>query len=303
MDDAQQRSQTAKAVRQLKELAVEAIHLGLSYAEMEKQVGADIWSANAIKQFVHRPSSSRTNKKVKRLAKVVLDYLDHSDTENDHAVKRAYVRSIFDSKPVDILKFYDQKFRSSRTISAQLYFPKRYSFVRYNIQNMGFLVISVEIITVGEQSYFVMKLSGGGNKKRVVVGSVHSTVTNTHMVGLAFSISEFATAEDFETLSTRKLDDLHHLLSSNPIGVEELSFSNVAFKDTYFPVAFAGLDGGGVPVAGIGMLINEESIADFGILSSTLHAQSADTLPRVATALTQLGCRTQSVDTQQKHYS
>lgn len=290
-----QSSAHIKAIRLLKELTIAAIGLGLSYAEIELLMADADWNANAIKQFVHRRSSSRTSPKVRRLAVVVLDFLDTHDEDGDLADERSYVRGVLDSRSADIIKFYDQKFRASRSISSQLFFPDRYGFVRFDILNKSFLVISVEIISMGDQSYFSMSLQGGSGKKRVVVGSLHSTATNTHMVGLAFSVSEFASESDFDALSHKNLGEIHHLLSSNPIGVEELSFPNSAFKDTYFPVAFAGLDGGGIPIAGIGMLINEESLEDFGIHAATLSAQTADSLPRVAEALKKLRCSTQSV--------
>jgi hypothetical protein len=273
-----------QAVQRLKRLASTASAGGLSYAEMCARIGAKgTWTANSLKQFVNRGSVSRPSENAIALAEVLVKYfLNESDVvDQQTSDDLKFVRStLLDGAGAEIVKFLEAKLNAAQKVATDFYLPERFAYLRYSIDRASVAIIFIELFERANEIYFTMRIHGSRNRRRVVVGHVLSTLSNTHFHGLGFTVSEFIDDQEFENIRFSSANDIHRNVSSNAIGVEEISVSNVLLRDVYFPVCFTGLDGAGTPIAGIGLLLNNNIIEKFGITQNHPGMTVGGELPR-----------------------
>ncbi len=268
-----------KAAILLKDLLKRLSRSGTSYSEISHLVGEREWSENSIKQFVHRDKVPRITPKLVLLAEIVVDRLsevlgESSLTPFEYQLMSSLIaRKDREYSFTELKEELSSRFSALKGKSPVAYLPPQVAFVRFGRpegieRSNKMIIILVEIVQSGSGHFFTMKITGSQKRRRVVIGDVSFTLNNTYFSGIAYSVHELMTDEEFLELDTFDIKVLDRCSSRNEVGLEIFAISNSDMSYSVVPTSFCGLDGEGHPISGIGALISCEQFSKFNISGS-----------------------------------
>lgn len=259
------------AVESLKRLIKRAAIDGFTYAEIAKQSDTRAyWNQNSIKQFVNRTAASRKNEKTIALAKVIYKHFDSNrDLYGDNSSIISDIiklkENILDRDYRILFSSIDRAFDSINNSASIVKLPDHFIFCRYST-NMDYVVlIRVDLYKSTHGIAFTMKISGRNNQRRIVIGNVSNTISNTYLTGVAYNVASRVNDKNLLEFDFSDPENNNILFSSNPIGQELIAIPNTSLFKTEFPVCFCGLDGRGTPINGVGAMINENALSYYDI--------------------------------------
>ncbi|MEY8841020.1 hypothetical protein AB9K41_18490, partial [Cribrihabitans sp. XS_ASV171] len=272
----------------LKNLIKDFSSAGVTYEEICISVdGRSDWNANSLKQFVHRKGKARRTQKILSLAKAIskLSQQDSRLAQFKSDPRVTFIKRFLEEDTLSSLHTvqkteFSDVWKSFHLKSKNYFLPETLAFVRFarNLDDnesettpqkleakQKKIIITVLVTTrkTPEGYKFTMKILG--RSKRVVIGEVYQTSTNTYFIGVAHPVNQVMSEDEFFELDAFSLNAIHQRASHNELGIESFCFSNSELPYSVIPVCFTGMDGMGRPFSGIGLLIDEFEFENYGI--------------------------------------
>lgn len=281
----------------LRTLIREASDFGIKYAQIAHQSPAwSKWTEAAIKKLVTRSGNIRPSRRVTALRDTVISLLaklDLPQNEMDELhilANRVDELSVKFSQPSEneidhFSDFIGQCFHDNRRKHATHSVPSRFAFVRYDYENKRLIKIIVDVRKGSTGQVFSMKLTGRQRNRRIIVGDVLGFLGLTTFSGLAFNVTRSLTDDEFHELDIFDFKQFETCIDKSPLGNEKFDIPSVYVHSSIVASNFIGLDGGGNPISGLGLKIEESLMGQLGIdedaFSSVECAQDNKKLLRI----------------------